>query len=376
VSAPIVTHPLLDGRGEGWAATETRADVVALTVGMSDFLHRVSTAGERPIVVSGEFSRMTQPLAEALSSVQGHWVIRTADGGCYDARTGAPLDEPAAALALPPHPTRNGVHAAFTRAAVTTRLQVVATVSTRHRVSRPVRLGGVLEAASERFADRAPDAWGPTEPLVAPWDRDDLTEGTRRRMPLDSRWAAVTAGTVTSGTVTSDDHPVIATLHHARTAEGIEETTRVWADVAGPGDDRADGIGLAAREFLARAAGIGMPLLGVAFAALGSPDLARRSTAAMQPEPLALLIGPPGVRAAGIDPRRWAGEFGAAVVGSPRLPGVLLHLGSPDGGGWRRLADVLGTLDAARVGALLSVAPHVAARLQAGRDAVPDEGRT
>ncbi len=367
MSAPIVAHPLLDGRGEGWAATETRADVVALTVGMSDFLHRVSTAGERPIVVSGEFSRMTQPLAEALSSVQGHWVIRTADRGCYDARTGAPLDEPAAVLALPPHPTRDGVHAAFTRAAVSTRLQVVATVSTRHRVSRPVRLGGVLEAASERFADRAPDAWGPTEPLVAPWDRDDLTERTRRRMPLDSRWAASSP---------SGEHPVIATLHHARTAEGIEETTRVWADVAGPGDDRADGLGLAAREFLARAAGIGMPLLGVAFAAIGSPDLARRSTAAMQPEPLALLIGPPGVRAAGIDPRRWAGEFGAAVVGSPRLPGVLLRLGSPDGGGWRRLADVLGTLDAARVGALLSVAPHVAARLQAGSDAMPDEGRT
>ena len=118
MSAPIIAHPLLDGRGEGWAATETRADVVALTVGMSDFLHRVSTAGERPIVVSGEFSRMTQPLAEALSAVQGHWVIRTADRGCYDARTGAPLDEPAAVLALPPHPTRDGVHAAFTRAAV------------------------------------------------------------------------------------------------------------------------------------------------------------------------------------------------------------------------------------------------------------------
>ena len=42
MSAPIVAHPLLDGRGEGWAATETRADVVALTVGMSDFLHRAS----------------------------------------------------------------------------------------------------------------------------------------------------------------------------------------------------------------------------------------------------------------------------------------------------------------------------------------------
>ena len=344
-------HPLVDGRGPGWVATETRADVVALSVGMSDFLHRVATAGDRPIVVSGEYSRMTRPLAEALSAVQGHWVIRTPGDGCYDARTGAPLVDPPAVLALPPHAARDGVHPAFLRASVSTRLQVVATVSTRHRVSRPVRLGGVLEAASERFADRTPDAWGPTEPLVAPWDRDDLTERTRRRVPLDSRWAAITSG----------EHPVLGTVHVARTAEGIEETTRVWADIAGPGDERADGIGLAAREFLAKAAGIGMPLLGVAFAAIGSPDLARRSTAAMQPEPLALLVGPPGVRASGIDARRWAADFGAVVVGSPRLPGVLLRLGSPAGGGWQRLAEVLGTLDPQRVGALLSVSPQVAA---------------
>jgi len=356
MSATTIDHPLVDGAGPGWVATETRADVVALTVGMSDFLHRVATAGGRPVVVSGEHSRMTHPLSEALSAVQGHWVIRTADDGCYDARTGAPLAEPQDVLALPPLPSRDGVHPAFLRAAVSTRLQIVATVSTRHRVSRPVRLGGVLEAASERFAGRIPDACGPTEPLVAPWDRDDLTERTRRRIPLDSRWAAVTSG----------EHAVLGTLHLARTAEGIEETTRVWADVAGPGDEGADGIGLAARELLAKAAGIGMPLLGVAFAAIGSPDLARRSTAAVQPEPLALLVGPPGVRASGIDPRRWADDFGAAVVGSPRLPGVLLRLGSPAGGGWQRLADVLGTLDPARVGALLAVSPQVAARLRAG----------
>ncbi|TDN91332.1 DUF6177 family protein [Microbacterium sp. BK668] len=355
MSAGTIDHPLLDGAGPGWAATETRADVVALTVGMSDFLHRVASGGDRPIVVSGEHSRMTRPLAEALSAVRGHWVVRTPEDGCYDTRTGAPLAAPQAVLELPPHPSRDAVHPAFLRAAVSNRLQLVATVSTRHRASRPIRLGGVLEAASERFARRAPEAWGPTEPLVGPWDRDDLTERTRRRLPLDSRWAAVTPG----------EHPVIATIALARTSEGVEETTRVWADVAGPGDDGADGLALAAREFLSRAAGIGMPLLGVAFAALGSPDLARRSTAGMQPEPLAMLVGPPGVRASGIDARRWAADFGAAVVGSPRLPGVLVSLGSPAGGGWNRLAEVLGTLDPDRVAGLLSAAPQVAARLRA-----------
>jgi len=349
MSAAVVDHPLVDGYGPGWIATETRADVVPLTAGMSDLLHRVATAGERPIVVSGDFSRMTRPLAEALTAVGGHWVIRTAHDGCYDARTGTSLERPQDALA----PGRAATHPAFVRAAVAARLQLVATVSTRHRVSRPVRLGGVLEAASEAFAGRAPAVWGPTEPLVAPWNRDDLTEYSRRRMPADSRWAAVAHG----------DHPLVGTLEVVRTSEGLEETTHVWADVAGAGEERADALALEARRFLGRAAGIGMPLLGVALAAIGSPDLALRCTAAPQPEPLALLIGPPGVRALGLEPGRWASDFGAAVVGSPRLPAVLLPLGTASGGGWNRLAEVLGALDSGRVAELLAVAPDVAALL-------------
>jgi hypothetical protein len=350
MSTSTAAHPLVDGSGPGWVATETRADVVGLTAGMSDFLGRVASAGDRPLVVSGEFSRMTRPLAEVLSALQGHWVIRTAADGCYDAATGARLERPEDALG----PRRSEVHPAFVRGALATRLQVVTTVSTRHRVSRPVRLGGVLEAASEAFTSGPPAAWGPTEPLVAPWDRDELTEFSRRRMPVDSRWAAVAPG----------EHPLIGTIHVARTSEGIEETTHVWADVAGPGDDRAGSIGGEARALLARAGGIGMPLLGVSLAAIGVPDLSRRPIATPRPEPLALLIGPPGVRALGLEPARWASEFGAAVVGSPRLPGVLVSLGTAAGGGWARLSEVLGSLDADRVAQLLSIAPSVAARLR------------
>jgi hypothetical protein len=70
------------------------------------------------------------------------------------------------------------------------------------------------------------------------------------------------------------------------------------------------------------------------------------------------------VRALGLDPRRWASDFGAAVVGSPRLPAVLVSLGGASGGGWSRLAEVLGSLDPDRVAALLSISPAVAARLR------------
>lgn len=355
-----IEHPLLDGAGPGWAATETRADVIHLGVGMSDFLHRVAGSGIRPIIVSDPRSRMTQPLAEALSASGGQWVIRTGSDGLYDARTGVRLTTVDAALHAP-HPTPENVHPEFLDTPIASRLQVVTTVSTRHRVSRPVRLGGVLEAATAAFADAPPAAWGPTEPLVATWDRVDLTERSRRRMPLDSRWAAVAPG----------DHPVISTVHIARTSEGLEETTRVWADIGGAGDPRSAAADDSARAFLVRAAGIGMPLLGVAFAAIGAPDLARRATVTPPPEPLAVLIGPPAIRALGVDPAAWAGRVDGTIVGSPRLPGMIVALGSTDGGGgWQRLADVLATLDPAKVSELLAVAPQVSAQLRgAGKEA-------
>ncbi|MCJ1708344.1 DUF6177 family protein [Microbacterium sp. VKM Ac-2923] len=347
-----VDHPLLDAAGPGWAGTETRAPIIALTTAMSDWLHTTATQGLRPLVVSGEHSRMTQPLAQVLSAVQGHWAVRTRDDGFYDARTGVRLDAPADALTVGA-PTPETVHPFFLRAQVASTLQVVATVSTRHRVTRPLRLGGVAEAAVALFTDAEPAAWGGVEPLLAPWDRDDLTERSRRRIPLDSHWIAVGGG----------ERAVIATIHAARTSEGLEETTRVWAAVPGVGREAGTAATAEARELLARAATVGLPLIGVAFAAIGAPDLARRATAAPHPEPLALLIGPPGVRALGIDAKRWIEEAGGTIVGSPRLPGVLLPLGSVDGGGWTRLNDVLATLDPARLADLLAVAPHVRAQL-------------
>lgn len=343
-----VAHPLLDAAGPGWAGTETLAPVVALTTGMSDFLHKTATQELRPIVVSSEFSRMTQPMFQVLSAVQGHWVVRTRNDGFYDARTGVRIGAPAEAL-NPVSPTPENVHPLFVRAQVASTLQVVATVSTRHRVSRPVRLGGVAEAAVTLFTGAEPTAWGAVEPLLAPWDRDDLTERSRRRIPLDSHWVAVGAG----------ERAALATMQVGRTSQGLEETTRAWAAVPGVGSEAGAQATREARELLARAATVGLPLIGLAFAAIGAPDLARRATASPAPEPLALLIGPAGVRALGIDAKRWIDEVGGTTIGSPRLPGVLMPLGSVDGGGWERLNDVLATLDPRRLADLLEVASHV-----------------
>lgn len=351
MTAALADHPLVDAAGARWTLTETRTDVVALTQGMSDVVGRTAAEGRRPLIVTGAYARMTEPLAEALAAVQGRWIVRTQNDGCYDVATGAPLASPELALDLPAGPERAERHPAFLRATLSSRLQLVTTVSTRHRVSRPVRLGGVLETIAEATTGARPEHWGALEPMLAGWDRDDLTERTRRRMPTDSRWAAVSAGA----------HPLVATLHVARTSEGLEETTRVLVDVAGADAARESGIGRLGRRTLAAAAGIGMPLIGLTFAAIGSPDLARRATASPAPEPLALLVGPPGVRALGVDATAWTARVGGTIVGSPRLPGVLIPLGSVDGGGWQRLAEVLAPLERDRVWRLLGLSPAVAA---------------
>lgn len=359
MTAALVDHPLADATGDRWVMTELDSDVVALTQGLSDLLGRTASEGRRPILVSGEYSRMTEPLAEALSAVQGHWVARTRSDGFFDTHSGARLDRPEDVLGVPTRPAAEGMHPAFLRATIASRLQLVTTVSTRHRVSRPVRLGGVLDAVAEATVGAPPEHWGALEPLLARWDRDDLTERSRRRMPVDSRWVAASSG----------DHPLIATVQVARTAEGLEETTRVVADVAGADDPHAADIAGRARRALAGASTIGMPLIGIALASLGSPDLARRTSASPPSQPLALLVGPPGIRALGVDARAWTAQAGGTIVGSPRLPGVLIPLGSIDGGGWERLDAVLAPLDRERVWRLLGLVPTIAAHFLQQRGA-------
>lgn len=356
--APLtVPHPLTDAADADWTATETHARVVSLSVAMSDFLHRAADDLRHPIVVTGPHSRMTEPLREALAGVGGHWVVRMAADSFYDARTGLTLSRPADVLLA-----RTGGRTAspeFVRSAVSTRMRIVTTFSTRHRANRDVQLGAVADALATAYTGAPPVTWGATEPVVAPWSRPQLTEYSRRRMPQDSRW-------IVSG---DREHPLVGTIAISRTAEGVEETTRLNVDRGAVGDDRHAALTDDAVEALTRAAAHAMPLIGLAIAHVGAPDLSARPLAGVPPQPLALVIGPPGLRRLGVDARTWVSGLGGRLVGRPRLPSALIPLGSAQEDGWDRVSHVLASLDADRTADVLGVGAWLRGGSDSGTDA-------
>lgn len=333
-TANTITHPLIDAVGAGWVATETRAPIVFLSEALADLLHRAALAKLRTLVITSRNSRLTPHAAETMRTVSAVWVVRDNDGTLFDGRTGAPLDTLDAAITS--HRLRSAADIApgFRRIPAHTTRQLVLTFSTRHRVSRPVQLGGVTERWCSVLTDAEPAAWGASEPLSAAWDRTALTDFTRRRMPDPTRWAVTGSGT----------HNFAGTITVQRTSEGLEEITHAWVDRGDPGPD-ATQIAADAMFALTAARESGMPLLGTAFAKVGARDLSRHAAADLPPNPLALLIGAPGLRQLGTDANWWASRYGATVLGSSRLPTVLVPLGSDTELGWPRLHEIMASLD-------------------------------
>ncbi len=328
-----VVHPFADAFGPNWIGTENTEEVVALSTAMSDFLRHAATEGLSPIVVTAERARMTGPLHHAITDLGGRWVIRTDRGSFYDSHTGAEVHTPEQALQLPPAQEWR-LAEEFLRAPLVTTMRMGVSFSTRHRVSRPIRLGGVAETVSAALGSPTV-AWGATEPVVAAWDRDRLTQFARRRMPEASRWIAVGARR----------RPMVSVIQVQRTIHGIEEQTTVEVDFGRPGDLRQRQLRARAEQTLQAAAHHGTALFGFAFAHVGATDLTRRSMMEPPVQPLAMLIGAPGVRSLEVPVADWVREFDAVVLGRPKTPAVLVGLGDADGGGWEKLSLILQGLE-------------------------------
>lgn len=333
-------HPLVDGVVDGIVVSESRAPVLALTATRADLLVQAGLARQPLVVCTGDATRLTESLRSALVATRTPWVVSTA-GGLRDGLTLRPLADLASAFAAPgagpPHPDALYLEQPTT-------LQLIASVSMRHRAAPATRLG----AAAEAFAGAgggAPVAWGPNEPAEYAWDRDAFTAFARERMPRETRLLVTGDGA----------HPLTGVVTARRTARGVEEITEVLVGLGAVDDPRAETRADDAVLALDDLALSPWPLVALLFTRPGRGDLTASAFVAPRARPLALMIGAPAVRDLGLDVPRWSARFGARVAGRPRTPALVVALRRPGGAadaGWSPLRDIVEELGAERVAEL------------------------
>ena len=343
-TAGPVEHPLLDFGGEGFAATETRTPVVFLSAGRVSLLAAAQAAGKRAVLVTDELCVLTPALATVWREAGAGWVVRSRSG-LREGFSGRRLDSVADLLVATRVQEIDDVDLGFLRPTPADAVQVSVVVSLRHRARTDTLLGGPAEALAQLASGRPPRVWGPHEPAGQPWSRAQLTEFARSQMP----------GPVL--VLTSGDG-IVSTVQVQRTASGLEEITEAQLSLGVPttvdfADQRRRLV-----DWLADLTATAMPLIGLVLARPGRADLMVPPVLTHPPTPLALLVGPPGVRALGIDADDMVRRLGALRVGRPRIPGLLFSLGTLGDPGWDRLDAVLDAIGRDKVAEATGLSPR------------------
>jgi hypothetical protein len=228
-------------------------------------------------------------------------------------------------------------------------------MSVRHTARRTTVLGRTAELASETLTGAPPKSWGRHEPALAPWDRAALTADARERSPQPARFVVVGEG-------------VIGTVLVRRTEDGLEETTSLELAAGPSGSDAARAVVDRLPRVFDALAEETVPLFFLATTRTGRADLLVPPEVQTPPVPLAMLLGPPGVRQLKVDLDEAARRFGAVRVGKRRLPGLRFPLGTFDHSDWGTTSEIARWLDAEEVLAALGSPP------QTRRTGVADDG--
>lgn len=374
-----LAHPLADFRYGDAIFSETRARVVGLSEARAGLLRKVTERSKRLVLLTDERSSLTQPMRDALLGTGGMWVVREATRGKgRDAVTGRSFERVAGATRQTDPPTLETTSPVFLgetldgtdpgvvreierrRAAPTARL-ITLSLSVRHSARRSTVLGRAAELALTTLTGAPPTSWGRHEPALVPWDRTVLTADARKRAPEPARLVVVGRG-------------AIGTVLVRRTKDGIEETTTLELAAGPSGSD-------AARDVVDRVAGLfdalaeeTVPLFFLATTRTGRADLLVPSELQAPPVPLAMLLGPPGVRQLKVDLDEAARRFGAVRVGKRRLPGLRFPLGTFDHADWGTTTEVVRWLEADDVLAALNDPPSLSQPPQLPRREVATDG--
>lgn len=351
VSLNAVQHPLLDFGGSiaaggnadpgAYVATESRSSVIFLNAGRISLLAQARDEGRRVVLVTDELCCLTPAFAEVWREAGAAWVVRSRNG-LREGFTGRRLSEIGEVFTMPGIRGVDDVDLDFLRPAPATAVQVMAVISLRHKPRTTTILGGVASELAKIGSGAAPRVWGAHEPAGNLWNRQDLTNFAQSQMPGPVLLVGVGTG-------------FRSTVMVQRTSAGIEEITEAHHSLGVPSTVAFEDHRNRLLWYLGQLAQNSMPLVGLIMARPGRQDLLIPAFLQHPPTPMALLIGPPGVRALDICVDQMKREFGAVSVGRPRIPGLLFSLGSLGEPTWPLLDAILSAMGGDQVNEILGL---------------------
>jgi len=360
VALAAVRHPLLDFGGSiandesgalgpratatAYAATESRSPVIFLNAGRISLLAQAQDESRRVVLVTDELCCLTPAFAEVWREAAAAWVVRSVNG-LREGFTGRRLSEIGEVFTAPRIRSVDDVDLGFLRPAPATAVQVMAVISLRHKARATTILGGPMAEVAKIISGAAPRVWGAHEPAGNRWNREDLTGFAQSQMP--GPVLAVGVGTSFRSTLTVQ-----------RTSAGIEEITEAHLSLGVPSTVAFEDHRKRIMSYLSGLAENSMPLVGLIMARPGRADLLIPPFLQHPPTPMALLIGPPGVRALDISIDQMRRQFGAVSVGRPRIPGLLFSLGSLGEPTWPVLDAILSAIGGDQVNEILGLSPR------------------
>lgn len=341
-----IRHPAMDASAGAGVATETRAEIAYLSQARAELLVLAGRENQRVVLVSDEVTRLTYAMQELLRDMRGCWVVRGLDGTLRNGFNGRRLETVTQVFDDAAVQQKDDVAIRYLRPGPAETVQVILSQSVRHKATATTLLGGTAEILSGALTGAAPTGWGPYEPALRSWSRQEITEVARSRAPED------TTLVVSGGT----DRLVNGTIQVSRTADGLEENTQLMLGLGAPGSDQATRALESLPGAFATLAAHHMPLFGLVMARTGRQDLTIEPVLAPPPAAIGMLIGPPGVRQLDLDVTELAERFDARVVGRPRIPGLYFPLGGLTDPGWARLDEIIEHLGRERIENIVDLA--------------------
>lgn len=318
-------HPVVDDFGDGYVVYATRSRTVRMTRPLALFLSDARDFGLRPVLATRADAVVSVFVSHAMRQARGVWAVQQRDRSTFDGLSGYRIDR-IEDLFGPVDTSRDRLPG-FPRPGIPVRM-LTWDVTAYRRVAASTRIGTLAEAMTDGLGGTPLDRWDPHEPLLSPWDVEDVTEEARSQMPESE---VLLAG---------NGFGAFAQIQVRRTRVGLLE--QVIGGV--PVDDDTDVTDLldVAAEALETVAGTFLVTVGLVSLSVydGGEDVAVQGAHTRVPEaPLAMVIGSRTRRDLDLDVPRLSREFDLRVVGDPAGgPGsVLVRLSGPDGL-WDQLA--------------------------------------